>query len=87
MSVKFFEKYVEETSFSVEISSRFNGKRDGPSEGFEPSSSGLCRQASIQTLVLPYLPPQPPILTRLYYEGRKFMMDSNSIYTVLNHLW
>jgi len=35
----------------------------GPSEGFEPSSSGVCLKAFI------VFSPQPPILTRLYYEG------------------
>jgi hypothetical protein len=35
----------------------------GPSEGFEPSSSGVCLKAFIE------FSPQPPILTRLYYEG------------------
>jgi hypothetical protein len=35
----------------------------GPSEGFEPSSSGVCLKAYI------VFSPQPPILTRLYYEG------------------
>jgi hypothetical protein len=35
--------------------------RKGPSEGFEPSSSGIRRRSGR---------PQPPILTRLYYEGQ-----------------
>jgi hypothetical protein len=34
-----------------------------------------------------YLPPQPPILTRLYYEGRRLMMGTNSIYTVPGHIY
>lgn len=38
-------------------------KYKGPSEGFEPSSSGVCLKAFIVSS------PQPPILTRLYYEG------------------
>ena len=38
------------------------GVHKGPSEGFEPSSSGVC-------LAIIVFSPQPPILTRLYYEG------------------
>jgi hypothetical protein len=37
--------------------------RKGPSEGFEPSSSGFCLKLITSSS------PQPPILTRLYYEG------------------
>ena len=41
-----------------------NNERKRPSEGFEPSSSGFY---------LLQKRPQPPILTRLYYEGHAFI--------------
>jgi hypothetical protein len=49
----------------------------GPSEGFEPSSSGVCLKAFIVSS------PQPPILTRLYYEGH-FISSANMVLYIIS---